>query len=72
MLMSCQSLPKTPEKEIVDYTSDIAFPTVPAVKANSAAELTDAEYNALIIYVIQAERVFDTIAEREKKIKEGE
>ena len=70
-LTSCQSLRQTQTPEIVDYTSDIAFPTVPEIKANHADELTEQEFQSLIIYIIEAERAFDTITDREKVIKEN-
>lgn len=60
---------KTPEIETISYTNDLVFPAVPKIKANCAAELTEKEFEAMVIYIIKAENCFDIISEREKQIE---
>ena len=69
VLISCQSLPENQKIEYVDYTSDISFPVFPEIKADKVAELTEAEYKAIINYMIEAEAVFDIITLREQNVK---
>lgn len=42
---------------------------MPDIQAKNASELTDAEFKAIVEYMVNADYVFNVIAEREKEIK---
>lgn len=43
---------------------------MPTIKANTVEELTQSEFMSMIVYMVKAEAVFDTIASREKILKD--
>jgi len=72
LLISCKTCPKSPKVEYVAVTSDLSFPIPPKTKAKTASELTEVEYQALVQYIIEAEKVFDIIASREVALENGD